>query len=110
MDAWLANPELPLPDDVPTLQRCLRQLLDEVRAPGEQNAPWQQRRDGLWRHRFAPRSERSRRRERPADEPAGTTPGGHGRQSLPEHLPRQRVEYDLTEAEKLCPCCGQSRV
>jgi transposase len=29
---------------------------------------------------------------------------------LPEHLPRREVVHDLTEAEKLCPCCGQPRV
>ena len=27
-----------------------------------------------------------------------------GRKPLPEHLPRTRIEYDLTEEEKLCPC------
>jgi transposase len=29
---------------------------------------------------------------------------------LPEHLERREVVYDLTEAEKLCPCCGKLRV
>jgi transposase len=35
---------------------------------------------------------------------------GHGRQPLPEHLPRERVVYDLAEADKPCPCCGGPRV
>ena len=34
----------------------------------------------------------------------------HGRRPLPDHLPRERVEYDLAEAEKACPCCGARRV
>jgi transposase len=29
---------------------------------------------------------------------------------LPEELPRREVVHDLTEAEKLCPCCGRPRV
>jgi transposase len=32
-----------------------------------------------------------------------------GRQPLRAHLPRQRVEIDLPEAEKIC-ACGQARV
>jgi transposase len=32
-----------------------------------------------------------------------------GRQTLPEHLPRERVIYDLSDAEKLCSCCGRQR-
>jgi hypothetical protein len=33
----------------------------------------------------------------------------HGRQQLPEHLPRVEVEHDLADAEKPCPCCGEAR-
>jgi transposase len=100
-----------LPEDVPALQQLVRELLGEVQRLRQENAQLHQRLDGLLRHRFAPRSERSRRRaERPAGESEGATSAGHGRQRLPEHLPRRRVEYDLTEAEKVCPCCGQPRV
>lgn len=35
---------------------------------------------------------------------------GHGRKPLAKELPREPVQVDLTEAEKLCPCCGQPRV
>jgi transposase len=28
-----------------------------------------------------------------------------GRKPLPEHLPRERVEYDLADDQKACPCC-----
>ena len=33
----------------------------------------------------------------------------HGRNPLPEHLPRIDIEHDLAEEEKPCPCCGQLR-
>lgn len=31
-----------------------------------------------------------------------------GRKPLPEHLPRERVEYDLADDQKACPCCRPS--
>ena len=34
---------------------------------------------------------------------------GHGRRSLPGHLPREQVLYELSEAERACPDCGQLR-
>ncbi len=34
---------------------------------------------------------------------------GHGRQKLPANLPREQKIYDLTEAERACPCCGELR-
>jgi transposase len=44
--------------------------------------------------------------------PTSATPErrGHGRRPLPAELPRERVEIDLTEAEKTCPGCQQTRV
>jgi transposase len=29
-----------------------------------------------------------------------------GRKPLPANLPRQRVEYDLADDQKVCPCCS----
>ena len=28
-----------------------------------------------------------------------------GRRRLPEHLPRERIEYDVSDDQKVCPCC-----
>ncbi|MCP3468213.1 IS66 family transposase [Bradyrhizobium sp. CCGUVB23] len=81
-------------------------------------------------HRFAPRSEKHIDRlfneteqaadEDPADNedddvialpdtglPAteGATGRKRGRKALPENLPRERVEYDLPDDQKACPCC-----
>lgn len=34
---------------------------------------------------------------------------GHGRRRLPEHLRREQVVYELSAAERSCPCCGETR-
>lgn len=39
----------------------------------------------------------------PASE--GATGKKRGRKALPENLPRERVEYDLPDDQKACPCC-----
>jgi transposase len=43
-------------------------------------------------------------------ETVGQKRRGHGRRQRADNLPRQRQVLDLTEAEKSCPCCGQTRV
>jgi transposase len=42
----------------------------------------------------------------PADIPAGKRPKrkGHGRRGIPDHLRRERVVYDVPEADRQCPC------
>jgi hypothetical protein len=37
--------------------------------------------------------------------PTGSKPG---RRPLPAHLPRRRIEYDLPESAKVCPCCAHA--
>jgi transposase len=110
MDATFPLPDAPLPDDVPTLQALVRQLLAECARLREENAQLRARLDAALKHRFGRRSERRPRRKepKPDDEPGGQR-DNHGRSALPEHLPRREVVCDLTEAEKLCPCCGQTR-
>jgi hypothetical protein len=34
---------------------------------------------------------------------------GHGRRPKPKDLPRRPEVIDLTEAEKVCPCCGSAK-
>jgi transposase len=38
----------------------------------------------------------------PAGKPKGKK---RGRKALPENLPRERVEYDIPDDQKACPCC-----
>jgi transposase len=108
MDVPSLTPDATLPDDVPTLQAVLRQALAEVARLRAENAELRGKLEAALKHRFGRRSEgqpRPRRDERPP--PRRDL---HGRTSLPEHLERREVVHDLTEAERLCPCCGQPRV
>jgi transposase len=111
MDASSLPPDAPLPDDVASLQALVRQLLAEVARLRAENADLKTRLDAALKHRFGRRSERrpNRREPRADDEPAKRR-DEHGRAVLPDHLERREVVHDLTEAEKLCPCCGQPRV
>ena len=34
---------------------------------------------------------------------------GHGRRPIPADLPREIVVHELSDAERLCPCCGRLR-
>jgi transposase len=112
MDAFSLPPDAPLPSDVPTLQTLVRQLLAELARLRAENAALQGKLDQALKHRFGRRSERRRPKPKPAadDDPPAPRRDLHGRTPLPEHLERRDVVYDLTEAEKLCLCCGQVRV
>jgi transposase len=118
-----APPEpVPLPDDVPTLHRMVRELLATVAELRRTVEAQQVRIDDLARRIYGRKSERVTPGPEPAaptpagdnpaspDPPATTPPRrGHGRRPLPDHLPRERVEHDLAGAEKACPCCGRLR-
>jgi transposase len=108
MDASAAPPGAPLPDDVATLQALVRQLLAEVARLRAENAELRGRLDQALKHRFGRRSERQGAPAAPAKGPPRKA-APHGRAALPEHLERREVVHDLTEAEKLCPGCGQPR-
>jgi transposase len=109
MDASSLQADGPLPDDVPTLQALLRQALAELARLRAENAELRGKLDAALKHRFGQRSERRPQRPADADQPAPRR-DPHGRAALPEHLERREVVRDLTEAEKLCPCCGQPRL
>jgi transposase len=47
----------------------------------------------------------------PAPEaPPTTRRKGHGRRRKPKDLPRRREEIDLSDAEKVCACCGTVKI
>jgi transposase len=107
----------------------------EIQTLREDNALLQHRLKLLLRSSYGPRAERFDPRQLllfglrvPPIDPAG--PAGasgqspdaadqgpaagekhkpHGRRKLPEHLHRIRIEHDLEEADKPCPCCGGQR-
>ena len=121
-----------LPDDVPTLQAMIRELLDAFKKKQHECEGVQQRLDLLLRKLYGPKAERfnpeqpwllpelatespgeqSLSEESPATEDAtGATPkrqrNGGGRKKLPENLQRIRIEHTLGEAERICPCCNE---
>lgn len=117
-----------LPDDPVVLQDMIRELLKMLQESRHELAGVRHRLDLLLKRLYGPKAERFDPNQptlfdgcpapptpEPApipDEPeaAPRKKKGHGRQKLPEHLERQRQECDLSEAEKLCPCCQQPRV
>jgi len=38
-----------------------------------------------------------------------TTRKGHGRRPIPEHIEREIIVHQLTDEERICPCCGELR-
>jgi transposase len=84
-------------------------VLAELARLRAENAELRGRLDAALKHRFGRRSERQPRR-RPTDDKPPPRRDEHGRAPLPERLERREAVCDLTEAERLCPCCGQARV
>lgn len=114
------TPTPSLPTDITTLQVMVRELLVTVADLRKTVAAQQHRIDDLTRRLYGRKSERVTDDTPPPAAiplPPATPPEapprrrrGHGRRPLPDHLPRERVECDLAEAEKACPCCGKPRV
>jgi transposase len=116
-----------LPDDVATCQQMLRELLAtvaELRAIVDKQ---QAHIHYLARMTFGRRSERIEgptlfdglTDPEPEPPPAAAEPETEEvvvqqrrrrRRQRPTDLPRQHEVLDLTEAEKVCPCCGELRV
>src|SRR5579884_2264625 len=123
MDASALSPDTPLPADVPTLHGLLRELLAEqarlrqqnaellaeVKRLRQENAQLKGKLEQAARHRFGKRSERRPRAQSKEGKPAPKR-DRHGQSPLPEHLERRDEVHDLTEAEKVCPCCGRPRL
>jgi transposase len=110
MDAPALPPDAPLPDDVASLQKMVRELLAEVARLRAENVALQGKLDQALKHRFGRRSERQRSKPATDDDKPAPRRDPHGRGPLPAHLERREVVHDLTEAEKLCPGCGRPRV
>ncbi|WP_211709179.1 IS66 family transposase zinc-finger binding domain-containing protein, partial [Paraburkholderia aspalathi] len=119
----------------PAAQAYIRELESRNRHLGERIAQLEEQFRLAQSKRFAPASEKLRDRvfdeaEQIADTEAGDddaevdapfalpdtglpdvpapTPRKRGRKPLPAHLPRQRIEYDLPEDQKVCPCCAHT--
>lgn len=123
----------PLPADVPNCHRVIWELFDALLASRAETEQQRQEKAELIRRCFAPRRERFDdpaqgklfESEGPAEAEAAEAPPApaaeeeppaappkkrrRGRRRFPAHFPRVRREHQLSEAERLCPCCGKLR-
>ena len=119
----------PLPDDPATLKHMIQELLASLQEVRRDNEALRHRLDSLLRRLYGPRGERYDPHQLPlfpdlaagpdAAAPAPAEPAAakpkrrcrpHGRRRLPQDLPREPRHHQLTEAERVCPGCGQVRV
>jgi transposase len=133
LDTPTRSDDAPLPDDVLTLQAMIRELLDALKKKQHECEGVQQRLDLLLRKLYGPKAERFDPNQPwllpemapnaatdaepvaneppPSEEPSannGTKKrNGGGRKKLPDNLERVRTEHTLSEAERMCPCCGE---
>jgi transposase len=123
-----AAPQACLPNDLATCQTLIQQLHEALEQAQRRNRQLEHRLELLLKARFGPRADRLNpgqlllfaeellaKAEAATPAPAQTSAGGsqrkgHGRRRLPAELPRQQIVHDLSDAEKLCPCCGTLRV
>src|SRR6516164_7576773 len=131
MDSNAKTAEKELPDDLAVCHEMIEELLETLATKNRQLDQAYHRISLLLQRMYGPRKERINPAQlqlfaetlavvEPTeaapteDEPAATLPlgrrRGHGRQELPKDLLRIPCLHDLTEAEKLCPDCGQQRV
>src|SRR5262245_11870679 len=125
-------PAATLPDDPVLLRQMVRELLDILRQTRRENEQLHHRLDLLLRRLYGPRTERFDPNQTllipdafapvtpepanavpPAPEPPPEPPKKarpHGRRPLPRALPREPQVHVLTEAERRCPECGETRV
>lgn len=119
----------PLPDDPVVLQGMIRDLLATLQDRTRELDGVRHRLDLLLKRLYGPKAERFDPNQptlfdggppSPVPEPTPQAPDepeaspcrkkkGHGRKRLSDHLRRERTEYDLSDPEKLCPCCQQPR-
>jgi transposase len=119
-----------LPNDVDALKALVVELLATLKEERNDKAALRERLDRLLHRLYGPRTERVDPNQLllfaelaaaataaepfppPPTEPkpAKRKARPHGRRRLPEHLPREPRHHQLTEAERLCPDCGQVRV
>jgi transposase len=137
VSARLGSPRVPyntamLPDDPAVLKQMIAELIRELHDARRDRAEVQQRLDALLRRLHGPRPAADNPQQPslfpnpldsdtpasaeptppPSEEPAnrrGKANKPHGRRQPPSNLRREPRRYVLTEAERACPDCGQTR-
>jgi len=121
-----------LPDDVETLHRYIRDLIEHLKKEQHRSQALEHKLDQLLRRLYGPKSEAFNPSQltlfdgqpcvNDADTPSEPEPvvvetpleikpakKGHGRRELPKGLRRETVVHEIAEAERACPCCGETR-
>ena len=117
-----------MPDDLTACQQIIRELHDALHRSRQEVEKLEHRLDELLKWRFGPKADRldpnqlalfatevlEQIQPPPAPAPKPSRPAqparnGHGRRPSLDDLPHEPKVHDLSEAEKLCPCCGQMR-
>ena len=125
----VANTLPELPDDIEALKRLVREQAQERQRLEAKVISLQEQLNLLLHKRYGASSEKyspdqlglfneaeAQVDEGPADEEDRVSVPAHqrkkcGRKPLPESLPRVRIEHDLEDAEKICPCgCPLTRI
>lgn len=122
--------EVPLPNDLALCHELIRQQASTLQEAQRRIEQLEHQVEQLLRRQYGPRSERVDPSQlhlfddeaeetppppTPEDESNTETKPARtwkrrGRQRLPEHLPRERVVLELSDQERICPCCGQLRM
>lgn len=119
------------PDDVSLCHQIMDEQQATITGLQQRMQRLEQYVEQLLRSRYGPRSERvdpnqlalfdDAAEQEPQESPRTDAAGdeevvvrahrrrGGGRNVLPEHLPRETVEHDLSDEQKCCPECGEQR-
>ena len=124
----------PLPNDLPVCHAMIRELVASLHQTQRERDGACERMAALLRRLYGPKAERfdpnqpwlilemapdnapadsvePPKEELPNADDANGTPKskrkGNGRKKLPPDLERKRIEHTLSEAERICPCCGE---
>ena len=125
--------DTPLPDDIETAHRLIRELLETLRQQAHLNDTLRHQLEQLLRRTYGRKSEKLDPNQlllfareileaagpetppepeptpAPGSAPAKPPAKGHGRKPLPAGLPRKRIVHDVPLEERLCPDCGGER-
>jgi transposase len=122
--------DTPLPDDIESAHRLIRELLVSLHRQAHLNENLQHQLEQLLRRLYGKKSEKldpnqlllfareileaggpevTPEPKPPTPSPAKPPVPGHGRKPLPASLPRQRVVHDVPPEQRPCPDCGEIR-
>ena len=126
--------DTPLPDDIESAHRLIRELLKSLHQQAHLNEKLQHQLELLLRRLYGKKSEKLDPNQlllfareileagtteitpEPETTPEPSTPSpakppikGHGRKPLPASLPRKRVVHDVPPEQRPCPDCGELR-